>query len=54
MPLVRSRTLADYGAFLTRGGEAARARALLAEALHLAETCGADWQANRARTGSAF
>ncbi len=50
MPLVRSWTLTDYGAFLTRGGEIAQARALLAEALHIAESCGASWHANRART----
>ena len=49
MALARSRTLADYGAFLTRGGEIARARVLLAEALHIAEECGAGWHANRAR-----
>ena len=48
MALARSRTLADYGAFLTRGGEIARARVLLAEALHIAEECGAGWHANRA------
>ncbi len=50
MPLARAQTLTDYGAFLTRGGEIARARALLAEALHLAEACGAGWHAHRART----
>jgi DNA-binding CsgD family transcriptional regulator len=49
MPLARSRTLTDYGAFLTRGGEIARARVLLAEALHIAKECGAGWHANRAR-----
>ncbi|MFZ0119133.1 MAG: AAA family ATPase [Pseudonocardiaceae bacterium] len=49
MPLARARTLTDYGAFLTRGTEIARARTLLAEALHIAEACGAGWHANRAR-----
>jgi DNA-binding CsgD family transcriptional regulator len=49
MPLSRARTLTDYGAFLTRGAEIARARVLLAEALHIAEECGAGWHANRAR-----
>ncbi|MBW0010789.1 MAG: AAA family ATPase [Pseudonocardiales bacterium] len=49
MPLARAQTLTDYGAFLTRGGEIARARTLLAEALHIAEACGAGWHANRAR-----
>ena len=32
MPLSRARTLTDYGAFLTRGGEIIRGRVLLAEA----------------------
>jgi DNA-binding CsgD family transcriptional regulator len=50
MPLVRARALTDYGAFLTRGAEIVPARALLAEALHIAEECGAGWHANRART----
>jgi DNA-binding CsgD family transcriptional regulator/Tfp pilus assembly protein PilF len=49
MPLVRAQALTDYGAFLTRRGEIARARVLLAEALHIAEECGADWHASRAR-----
>jgi DNA-binding CsgD family transcriptional regulator len=49
MPLARAQTLTDYGAFLTRGGDIARARVLLTEALHLAEECGAGWHANRAR-----
>jgi pentatricopeptide repeat protein len=49
MLLARTQTLTDYGAFLTRGGEIAQARVLLAEALHIAEACGAEWHANRAR-----
>lgn len=49
MPLARTTTLTDYGAFLTRGGEITRARALLGEALQTAETCGAGWHASRAR-----
>jgi DNA-binding CsgD family transcriptional regulator len=49
MPLVRSQVLADYGAFLTRSGETVRSRVLLAEALHIAESCGAGWHASRAR-----
>jgi len=49
MPLSRAQTLTDYGAFLSRGGEIARARVLLAEALHIAEECGAGWHASRAR-----
>jgi DNA-binding CsgD family transcriptional regulator len=50
MPLSRARTLTDYGAFLTRGAEIVRGRALLAEALHIAEECGAGWHVKRART----
>lgn len=49
MPLARAQTLTDYGAFLTRGGDTTTARALLTEAIHLAETCGASWHAHRAR-----
>jgi DNA-binding CsgD family transcriptional regulator len=49
MPLARAQTLTDYGAFLARGGEKAKARELLAEALHIAEACGAGWHAHRAR-----
>ncbi|MGH3853914.1 MAG: AAA family ATPase [Pseudonocardiaceae bacterium] len=49
MPLARAQTLTDYGAFLTRGGDIARARVPLAEALGIAEACGAGWHANRAR-----
>lgn len=49
MPLARSQTLTDYGAFLTRGAELTRARELLAEALRIAEECGAGWHAHRAR-----
>jgi tetratricopeptide (TPR) repeat protein len=51
MPLARVTTLTDYGAFLARGGERARARALLGEALHIAQSCGARWHADRARGG---
>jgi DNA-binding CsgD family transcriptional regulator len=49
MPLARASTLTHYGAFLTRGGESTRARALLTEALHIADTCAAGWHAHRAR-----
>jgi DNA-binding CsgD family transcriptional regulator len=49
MPLAQTQTLTDYGAFLRRGGEITRARVQLAEALHLAEECGAGWHAHRAR-----
>ena len=50
MPLARVQALADYGAFLSRGGEMTRARVLLAEAVNIAEACGAGWHAIRART----
>jgi tetratricopeptide (TPR) repeat protein len=49
MPLARTTTLTDYGAFLNRGGDNVRARAVLGEAVHIAETCGAGWHAKRAR-----
>jgi tetratricopeptide (TPR) repeat protein len=49
MPLARSTTLTDYGAFLSRGGDSARARTVLSEAVHIAEACGAAWHAQRAR-----
>ncbi len=49
MPLARAQTLIDYGAFLARGDESPRARVLLAEALAIAEECGAGWHANRAQ-----
>jgi tetratricopeptide (TPR) repeat protein len=49
MPLARAQTLTDYGAFLARGGEKTKARELLAEALHIAQSCGAAWHAHRAR-----
>lgn len=48
-PLARSTTLTDYGAFVRRGGDSLRARTLLDEALHIAESCGAGWYADRAR-----
>ena len=49
MPLARSDTLTDYGSFLLRHGQAAQARPVLAEALALAEGCGAGWHARQAR-----
>ena len=50
MPLARAQTLTAYGAFLNRGGATSRARPLLAEAVRIAEACGAEWHASRART----
>jgi len=41
--------LTDYGRFLYRHGEVRHARQTLAEALRLAETCGAVWHAEQAR-----
>ena len=49
LPLPRAWVLTEYGAFLNRSGETGRARPLLARALALAEQCGADWHAARAR-----
>ena len=49
MPLARAQTLTEYGAFVARGGDSARARVLLAEALAIAEECTAGWHADRAR-----
>lgn len=51
IPLARSQLLTDYGRFLYRHGEVRRARQALAEALRLAETCGAAWHAEQARVG---
>ncbi len=49
IPLTRAQVLTGYGAFLHRQGDASRARPVLAEALRLAEGCGAGWHAERAR-----
>jgi DNA-binding CsgD family transcriptional regulator len=49
MAVARSQTLTDYGAFLLRQGQATAARPVLAEALALAEGCGAGWHARQAR-----
>jgi DNA-binding CsgD family transcriptional regulator len=49
IPLARSQLLTDYGRFLYRRGEVRHARQTLAEALRLAETCGAAWHAEQAR-----
>jgi DNA-binding CsgD family transcriptional regulator/RecA/RadA recombinase len=49
MPVARAEALTDYGSFLLRQGQAARARPVLAEAVELAEGCGAAWHAERAR-----
>jgi DNA-binding CsgD family transcriptional regulator len=49
LPLEKVETLLEYGAFLRRTGEPARARPLLAEALRLAEATGAAWLAGYVR-----
>src|SRR5437868_435038 len=48
LPLEHVETLLDYGAFLRRGGELARARELLADAVRRAEARGAVWLAGLA------
>ena len=48
MPIAHAQTLTDYGAFLTRTAEPARARPLLADALAAAHACGAAWHAAQA------
>jgi DNA-binding CsgD family transcriptional regulator len=49
MPLLRARTLIEYGAFLCRQGDLPHARPVLAEALRIAEARGAGWYASQAR-----
>ena len=49
MPLSRAESLIDFGAYLIRRNQLAPARPVLAEAVHLAEACGAAWHAERAR-----
>ena len=49
IPLARSQLLTEHGRFLYRHGEVRNARQTLAEALRLAETCGAAWHAEQAR-----
>jgi DNA-binding CsgD family transcriptional regulator len=48
-PVARAEALVDQGGFLLRHNESARARPVLAEALQLAESCGAAWHADQAR-----
>lgn len=49
MPLARVQALIAYGAFLNRSGASSRARPLLTEAVRIAEECGANAHADRAR-----
>ncbi len=48
-PLSRAEALTDLGGFLLRRAQPARARPVLAEALQVAEDCGAAWHAEQAR-----
>jgi DNA-binding CsgD family transcriptional regulator len=50
-PVSRAEALIDQGGFLLRRGQPAEARPVLAEALQLAERCGAAWHAEQARVG---
>jgi DNA-binding CsgD family transcriptional regulator len=49
MPLARAESFTDFGTFLIRHQNPSRARPVLAEAVQLAEACGATWHAERAR-----
>jgi DNA-binding CsgD family transcriptional regulator len=49
IPLQQIQTLLEYGRFLRRSGQPLRARPLLAEAVDLGESSGADWLAEQAR-----
>jgi DNA-binding CsgD family transcriptional regulator len=49
MRLDRAESLTDFGTFLIRRNQLARARPVLSEAVQLAEECGAAWHAERAR-----
>jgi DNA-binding CsgD family transcriptional regulator len=49
LPLARAETLTEFGAFLSRHGDAARARQVLGDAVRIAEQRGARWHAARAR-----
>ncbi|MGH3603813.1 MAG: ATP-binding protein [Pseudonocardiaceae bacterium] len=48
LPLEHVETLLSYGSFLRRRGQRARARPHLAQALKIAENCGATWLADQA------
>jgi DNA-binding CsgD family transcriptional regulator len=49
MPTERAETLLGYGGFLRRSGRAAASRSVLAEAIEVAVSAGADWLAGLAR-----
>jgi DNA-binding NarL/FixJ family response regulator len=48
LPLERFQTLLEYARFLRRGGQLARSRPVLAQALEMAEATGARWLAGQA------
>jgi len=50
-PVSRAEALIEQGGFFLRQAQPARARPVLAEALQLAERCGAAWHAEQARVG---
>jgi DNA-binding CsgD family transcriptional regulator len=50
MPLAQCRMLIAYGAVLARLGQRDKARQLLTDALHHAQSCGASWHADQALT----
>src|SRR5262249_50902741 len=49
IPLAKAQLLTDYGMFVYRQGDVRQARQISADALRLAESCGAAWHAERAR-----
>jgi DNA-binding CsgD family transcriptional regulator len=48
MPIERTETLLGYGGFLRRSGQRAKARTVLAQAVHIATAAGAGWLAGLA------
>jgi DNA-binding CsgD family transcriptional regulator len=50
-PVSRAEALIEQGGFILRQAEPSRARPIFAEALQLAESCGAAWHAEQARVG---
>jgi DNA-binding CsgD family transcriptional regulator len=49
LPAERLQTLLEYGKFLRRSGQLARARPMLAQALGMAEEAGAEWLVSQTR-----
>jgi DNA-binding NarL/FixJ family response regulator len=48
MPLTHAWALTEYGAAVSRRGDPVRARPLLAEAMRIAQACGARWHERQA------